>query len=822
MRKKQVLALLLTGAMTFGTAPAAVFAAEETSAVSIEESGMDAGVETASEVPSEEISAPVETPAETPTEIPAETPAETPTETPAEVPTETPDSPETPSETPVPETPALETPSAEIPAADGNLQAEGVTVTPTETPAAPFSIGENFYNSLEEALAAVTTTPESEDMNTITVNQDLVISTTVTIPANKSVILAAPAGKTIKITRAAGFKGNMFEVNGGMLYFYGLEDVDTEGNDTKGTLIVDGSGDGSTAEGSVVSVYGNGSFALYNNASITGNSTTEKGSAIHCTDGSILLYGGSITNNKTSGLGGAIYSNSTVYVGGTVNVTGNTGADGVVSNIVLENDNTVTDPALAVTLNVFDALSNSTIGVQMVNPAAGIPVVTVDTDAEGMTMETALPQFTYDDAQYTLDSTGALKSADEPVPETLEAHITGSSWLSTSKVSINGTTNKNGLAYIKVVKTGSTAPTADEIIAANKHVDATTASGFTFSHTFSSEEKKAVGTDPVTVYVCVVSGEEKVVVSVDMDENSRPARVKGVSASWTGHDSAKIVCLSDKAGTAYWGWVKHGAAAPGIDKCTMVSTVTANANFDVYADNLDSEEAIDVYIYVKGNNGTISAPLVAQLNQSSRPANPTTAPSRDPIVPSVNESKVTGLENPLEFYPNTFYDFTVVGAGTQNTDPIEGDVRWVPLYWSTSSNPSDSEKHSTWKIGAKGGIKTADTFNMYIFYRQEKYTGNGWQATDNIVSVPYQFKSAAIEYDSVTPTPTAGENGYYGYDENGNPITRTDDTTDTGSVSATGAKTADESPIGTMSMLAIVSLLAGGYVITRKRKKITD
>ena len=163
-----------------------------------------------------------------------------------------------------------------------------------------------------------------------------------------------------------------------------------------------------------------------------------------------------------------------------------------------------------------------------------------------------------------------------------------------------------------------------------------------------------------------------------------------------------------------------------------------------------------------------------------------------------------------------------MGAGTQNTDPIEGDVRWVPLYWSTSSNPSDSEKHSTWTIGAKGGIKTADTFNMYIFFRQEKYTGNGWQATDNVVSVPYQFKSAAIEYDSVTPTPTAGTNDYYGYDENGNPITRTDDTTDTGSVSATGAKTADESPIGTMSMLAMVSLLAGGYVITRKRKKITD
>ena len=42
---------------------------------------------------------------------------------------------------------------------------------------------------------------------------------------------------------------------------------------------------------------------------------------------------------------------------------------------------------------------------------------------------------------------------------------------------------------------------------------------------------------------------------------------------------------------------------------------------------------------------------------------------------------------------------------------------------------------------------------------------------------------------------------------------------DTGSTSKSAVSTADESPIGTMSMLAVLSLLAGGYVIVRKRKK---
>lgn len=831
MRKKQVLALLLTGVMTLSAAPAAVFAEEDVSAVSIE-AELEAGIETPAEAPAEAAEeTPVETPAEEPTEAPVETPVtETPAEAPTETPTETPVT-ETPvTETPVTETPVTETPVTETPVTDtpvetpaAEIPAEDTeatpTVTPTEAATGPFSIGENSYATLAEALAAVTSTFDGEETDVIMINQDMEIDSTVSIPSDTSVAFAAPAGKAIKISRAAGFTGNMFEVNDTSLLYFGADLVDAEGNDLTGTLTIDGAGDGSASDGSIVSV-NEGCFALCDGTVLTGNSTSAKGSAVLCTDGVVSLSGGSVTNNKTSADGGAIYSNSTVYVNGTLNISGNTGAEGAVSNIVLENDSSVTNAEEAVLIEVDDVLANSTIGVRLVNPAAGVPVIYVSTDVDGTTTEDVLPQFVYDGSEYTIDSTGALKSTDEPVQEALTAKITASSWLSTSKVKVTGTANKDGLAYIRVVKKGSTAPTADEIIAANKHVNATVKDGFTFSYTFSKDEKEAVGTNPVTVYVCVVSGEEKVVTSIDMDENSRPPRVSGVSAAWTGHSSAKIVCRSDKAGTAYWGWVEHGASAPGIEKCSLVSTVTANANFDVYADNLDSDNAIDVYIYVKSNDGSVSAPLVAQLNQNSRPSvNPTTTPTREPIVPSVNESKVTGLENPLEFYPNTFYDFTVVGAGTQNTDPVEGDVRWVPLYWSTSSNPSDSEKHSTWKIGAKNGIKSADTFNMYIFYRQEKYTGNGWQATDNIVSVTYQFRSADIDFDSVTPTPTAGTDGYTGYDEYGNPVTQTDDTTDTGSTTASGARTADESPIGTMSLLAVLSLLAGGYVITGKRKK---
>ena len=69
-----------------------------------------------------------------------------------------------------------------------------------------------------------------------------------------------------------------------------------------------------------------------------------------------------------------------------------------------------------------------------------------------------------------------------------------------------------------------------------------------------------------------------------------------------------------------------------------------------------------------------------QPDPKERPVIPT--PSHTPVVPDVKESVVQGFEKALVFYPNTFYDFKVIGAGTQNNNPGEGDVRWVPVSYT--------------------------------------------------------------------------------------------------------------------------------------------
>ena len=291
-----------------------------------------------------------------------------------------------------------------------------------------------------------------------------------------------------------------------------------------------------------------------------------------------------------------------------------------------------------------------------------------------------------------------------------------------------------------------------------------------------------------------------------------------VSYKWTSHTSAKLTCLSNKNGVFYATWVERGAKMPAFDESMKGSAVQKDHDFNVFLSDFDSDKKIDVYIRVKDSDGKWSNPVLFQLNEDKRPksATETPTPSRKPKTPTVDESKVTGLEKPLKFYPNTFYPFTVTGAGTDNKSPISGDVKWEPLYWSTSSNPKDSQKNTSWKIGAVNGIKDAATYNMYIFFRKWVYDGNEWQATDVVESMTVSFSSAKIEFTG-TPTPTGiggGSGSSAGvYDP------EAEEKNAGGSQSKNAVSTADEAPIGTMTMLAMLSLLAGGYVLIRKRKK---
>lgn len=297
-------------------------------------------------------------------------------------------------------------------------------------------------------------------------------------------------------------------------------------------------------------------------------------------------------------------------------------------------------------------------------------------------------------------------------------------------------------------------------------------------------------------------------------------------------------------GRYYVTWVKKSDSTPGFEavKSNYKSSGDIASSASVQLTDVAYDTAIKVVVYAEDSKGLEAvAPLVLTLKaKASTPTETpvTTTPTpttRATINPSVSESKVTGLEKALEFYPKQMYNFTVIGAGTDNTNPIKGDTKWIPYGWSMSAKNIDTGYQKSWSIGNVNGIKQAKTFRMYIFFQKYIYNGSEWEATGVKEALPTEFKSKAIDFTvtpsgTITPTATAGS-GSGGYDYNGTGSGDGDGTdgddaenhdgtdSDTGSSSATNARTADNSPIATMMMLASLSLVAGGYVIIRKRKK---
>ena len=297
-------------------------------------------------------------------------------------------------------------------------------------------------------------------------------------------------------------------------------------------------------------------------------------------------------------------------------------------------------------------------------------------------------------------------------------------------------------------------------------------------------------------------------------------------------------------GRYYVTWVKKSDSTPGFEavKSNYKSSGDIASSASVQLTDVAYDTAIKVVVYAEDSKGLEAvAPLVLTLKaKASTPTETpvTTTPTpttRATINPSVSESKVTGLEKALEFYPKQMYNFTVTGAGTDNTNPVKGDTKWIPYGWSMSAKNIDTGYQKSWSIGNVNGIKQAKTFRMYIFFQKYIYNGSEWEATGVKEALPTEFKSKAIDFTvtpsgTITPTATAGSgsgSGGYDYDGSGSGDgTDGDDAenhdgtdSDTGSTSATNARTADNSPIATMMMLASLSLVAGGYVIVRKRKK---
>ena len=179
-----------------------------------------------------------------------------------------------------------------------------------------------------------------------------------------------------------------------------------------------------------------------------------------------------------------------------------------------------------------------------------------------------------------------------------------------------------------------------------------------------------------------------------------------------------------------------------------VNQTLANEKGQITVKNLPDGDDFQVWVYFRMNDGTMKYSKIP-VSTDKRPAK--SDDQREPHIYTVKDCKVTGLEKPLKFYPDTFYNFKVTGAGTEITNPVIGDEKYEPLYWSTSVNPKEYQQSTNWKIGSAKGITNAGTYTMYVFFQKYRFNGSEWIQRD-IEYKTVQFRAAEIKTPRLSAT----------------------------------------------------------------------
>lgn len=297
-------------------------------------------------------------------------------------------------------------------------------------------------------------------------------------------------------------------------------------------------------------------------------------------------------------------------------------------------------------------------------------------------------------------------------------------------------------------------------------------------------------------------------------------------------------------------WTKRGAYTGNSgprDGYLAVATITSD-EMKVSVSDI-TEESIDCYVYVTDKNGTKSSVY------RFKPADwisATPTPTPEPKLVDANNSQVVGLDN--SFVQGAKVIFGVFGAGMDNSAPNKGDNRFVPYRWKASDKQetvssvigwtkADGTPQGTFQQSSNGyyyGSTAAttsispNTYPLYIVLKEQEYDGTQW--VDKPDSYALLAKQFTIVANSATPTtkPNSYSPGTTYTDDSGTQYEVLDDgtivtvapnATSANDGSATGkdaVATSDETPIVPMVSLLMASLLAGGYVITRRRKKTME
>lgn len=277
-------------------------------------------------------------------------------------------------------------------------------------------------------------------------------------------------------------------------------------------------------------------------------------------------------------------------------------------------------------------------------------------------------------------------------------------------------------------------------------------------------------------------------------------------------------------GTYYYAWVDRNAEKP--TEFVMGTGTIANGTAEVTVDGITSG-SVDCYFYVEVTD-----------KQGTRTSEIVKVPSVTPYVPSVSADNIGNLNG--SYYPGSKIPLLVSPAGLDRTSYHVGDISYVPTGWSISTQAGVSKgsgslvyDSSTGKyfrnINCPSSIATGN-YIMYVTMAEQKWDGQQWVATGSTTKISKAFviseKPGGTGGEHAPGTTYTGEDGVqYEVLDDGTVVTKSpysSSRNDGDTTTKDAAATADDTPVAPMVSLMFASLLAGGYIVSRRRKKTEE
>lgn len=660
-----------------------------------------------------------------------------------------------PEETPAPSEDPEETPApSETPEADPTeTPVPTEAPAPTETPVPTETPEETVTPTPTEAPEEVVIDTYDKLKEAVEKAEDGEVPAEIQVSGTivMTAILTIPSGKKIKLIPAEGKDAVLVRDDS-----FVSDMFEVSGG---ATLILEGTdeadltldGKGIQSSGSLVSVKENGNFGLGEGAVLTNNKTASDGGAIKNRGGKVLLLGGTIENNEAL-KGGAIDTDCSIQIGSEAT------SDGV--NVQIKDNKN----AEGKTDNIY--LEGAEASIHVKSPltkdgnASAIGITAGDESREDALLiaeedmsikEDVLPYVTLENEDYELSEEGTLVSVKEdPV----------------------------------VTETPTPQPTA-------------------------TPEPTATPTS---------------IPSPTPTKNIKKDALKITSVKWNGRDSISVSLKNylEYAGSVFYEIVPDGSEFKKMDTTGEGIPISANGDVTFTIDNSEQGQVIPdgvfrVYVQAKYNDkdNTLSQIYPIKIDQSLRPA-PTATPApttRPALIYRADESIVDGLSEKIPAYAKKMHFFTVIGAGSDNMDPQEGDVKWEASYWSAGNQKHYKDKFGRFYMIFAKDYEAEKDITIQIHYTKYIYRNGQW-VENGEEALPYTI----TVYPATAEKDPELQNGSGAIADPGT-LEANGISLDSDSYVADNAQTADTTPVASLAGTLAAAFVAAVAALLLKLKR---